>query len=251
MTSLNCRSNQQLASLDVSKNTALTELKSSYTQLTSLDVSACTKLTELECEHTQLTSLDVSKNTVLRYLWCHSNQLTSLDVLECTHLSWLDCSDNQLTSLDIPKDTALIKLECYENQLTVLDVSGCTKLESLYCYVNQIKGASMDNLINSLPIHYEYPWGEFLAYSPLSSDEGNVCTTEQVMVAKERGWRVYYRHDEYGWQEYEGSDDTSSVTNDIRTETYKNAPVYNLRGQRLTAPQKGINIIGGRKVIMK
>ena len=27
--------------------------------------------------------------------------------------------------------------------------------------------------------------------------------------------------------------------------------IYNLRGQRLTAPQKGINIIGGRKVVVK
>ena len=30
-----------------------------------------------------------------------------------------------------------------------------------------------------------------------------------------------------------------------------NAPIYNLRGQRLTAPQKGINIIGGKKVVVK
>ena len=29
------------------------------------------------------------------------------------------------------------------------------------------------------------------------------------------------------------------------------APVYNLRGQRLTGPQKGVNIIGGRKVVVK
>ena len=29
------------------------------------------------------------------------------------------------------------------------------------------------------------------------------------------------------------------------------APIYNLRGQRLTAPQKGINIIGGKKVVVK
>ena len=28
-------------------------------------------------------------------------------------------------------------------------------------------------------------------------------------------------------------------------------PVYNLRGQRLTAPQKGINIIGGKKLVVK
>lgn len=35
------------------------------------------------------------------------------------------------------------------------------------------------------------------------------------------------------------------------TEADKDAPIYNLRGQRLKAPQKGINIIGGRKVIVK
>ena len=31
----------------------------------------------------------------------------------------------------------------------------------------------------------------------------------------------------------------------------KDAPIYSLSGQRLTAPQKGINIIGGKKVIIK
>lgn len=31
----------------------------------------------------------------------------------------------------------------------------------------------------------------------------------------------------------------------------ENVPVYNLSGQRLTAPKKGINIIGGKKVIVK
>ena len=30
-----------------------------------------------------------------------------------------------------------------------------------------------------------------------------------------------------------------------------NTPIYNLRGQRLEAPQKGINIIGGKKVVVK
>ena len=31
----------------------------------------------------------------------------------------------------------------------------------------------------------------------------------------------------------------------------KNAPIYNLSGQKLTAPRKGINIIDGRKVVVK
>jgi len=32
---------------------------------------------------------------------------------------------------------------------------------------------------------------------------------------------------------------------------YESAPVYDLRGQRLSAPQKGVNIIGGKKVVVK
>jgi len=43
-------------------------------------------------------------------------------------------------------------------------------------------------------------------------------------------------------------------TDGIRTITIDNeayAPIYNLRGHRLTAPQKGINIIGGKKVVVK
>ena len=76
LTSLVCNNNQ-LRSLDVSKNTALTSLTCKYTQLTSLDVSKNTALTSLVCSHSQLTSLDVSKNTVLGLLACNYNQLTA------------------------------------------------------------------------------------------------------------------------------------------------------------------------------
>jgi Leucine-rich repeat (LRR) protein len=47
-------------------------------QLTSLDVSQNTALTELDCNDNQLTSLNVSQNTALTYLDCSDNQLTSL-----------------------------------------------------------------------------------------------------------------------------------------------------------------------------
>ena len=78
LTKLRCYNNQ-LTSLDVSKNTKLTSLNCLGNQLTSLDVSKNTKLTLLQCSGNQLTSLDVSKNTELSYLYC-TCQLTSLDV---------------------------------------------------------------------------------------------------------------------------------------------------------------------------
>ena len=91
---LDCYDNQ-LTSLDVSKNTALIKLDCYDNQLTSLDVSGCTALTELYCYDNQLTSLDVSKNTALTYLYCSDNQLTSLDV----------------------SNTALTNLYCYSNKI--------------------------------------------------------------------------------------------------------------------------------------
>ena len=89
---LDCGYNQ-LTSLDVSNNTALTSLWCSDNQLTSLDVSNNTTLTSLGCFHNQLTSLDVSNNIALTSLWCGDNQLTSLDISKNTALGWLYLRD--------------------------------------------------------------------------------------------------------------------------------------------------------------
>ena len=134
---LNCFENE-LTSLDVSKNTALEELYCDYNKLTSLDVSKNTALKELICSRNQLTSLDVSKNTALKYLSGDGNQLTSLDVSKNTALKELHCHDNQLTSLDVSKNTVLEELDCERNQLTSLDVSKNTVLKELSGGGNQL-----------------------------------------------------------------------------------------------------------------
>ena len=134
---LSCNNNQ-LTSLDVSNNTALTRLDCNNNQLTSLDVSKNTKLMEVWCFYNQLSSLDVTKNMVLTALGCSCNQLTSLDVSKNTALTRLFCNVNQLTSLDVSKNTALTNLECGTNQLTSLDVSNNTALTMLRCHYNQL-----------------------------------------------------------------------------------------------------------------
>ena len=170
VTELGCSENQ-LTSLDVSKNTTLTTLGCSENQLTSLDVSKNTALTSLGCSENQLTSLDVSKNKALRWLSCTGNQLTSLDVSNCTSLTrlvcgdlfkgkgaltslnasgctaltTLDCQYNQLTSLDISGCTSLTKLDCWNNQLTSLDLSGCTALTELDCGYNQLTSLDLSH----------------------------------------------------------------------------------------------------------
>ena len=134
---LDCGDNQ-LTSLDVSANTALKQLYCMNNPLTALDVSANTALTDLNCINTQRASLDVSKNTALTSLLCGENLLTSLDVSANTALTSLLCAKNQLASLDVSKNTALEELSCWGNQLTSLDVSANTALKDLDCGQNQL-----------------------------------------------------------------------------------------------------------------
>ena len=227
LTWLNCRNNQ-LASLDVSKNTALCHLYCYNNQLTSLDLSKNVELTYLGCDVNQLTALDVSKNTALRFLSCSGTQLTSLDVSKNTALEGLYCGGNQLTSLDVSKNTTLTSLSCGDNKLTSLDVSKNTTLTTLYCLDNQLKSLDVSkntalkdlrcsiNQLTSLDVSKNKALtylscennqiqgagmatlvsnlptvtsGNFYVYNT-DGTEGNEITTVQVAAAKAKGWRV-------------------------------------------------------------
>ncbi len=137
LTGLYCYENQ-LTTLDMSKNTALIDLTCWGNQLTTLDLGKNTALTSLVCYYNHLTTLNVSKNTALIHLDCAYNQLTALDVSKNTALTGLYCYENQLTTLDMSKNTALIDLTCWGNQLTTLDLSKNTALTELECYNNQL-----------------------------------------------------------------------------------------------------------------
>ena len=134
---LNCTGNE-LTSLDVHENTALTYLDCSKNKLTSLDVRNNTALDELYCYNNQLTSLDVTQNTALEGLHCTDNPLSSLNVSQNKELADLYCYENQLTELDVSKNTELVSLACNGNRLTSLDVSQNAKLVNLYCNDNQL-----------------------------------------------------------------------------------------------------------------
>ncbi|EAD4057214.1 LPXTG cell wall anchor domain-containing protein [Listeria monocytogenes] len=134
----------QLKSIDVSKNLNLKDLACSNNPLVNLDVSKNLALEELTCENNELTQLDVSKNTALEYLYCPRNQLTKLDVSKNSALRYLACDVNQLTSLDVSQNPALTNLGCTKNQLTDLDVSQNQALAYLTCDNNGLKNIDID-----------------------------------------------------------------------------------------------------------
>lgn len=130
--------NNQLSSLDVSRNTALKELICYNNQISSLDVSYNVALKELWCGGNQISSLDVEQNVDLVKLVCSENQISSLDVDRNVKLEALVCYGNRLSSLDVSHNVDLTTLLCHENQLSSLDVSRNTSLTTLTCMDNQI-----------------------------------------------------------------------------------------------------------------
>jgi Leucine-rich repeat (LRR) protein len=144
LTVLDCEDNE-LTTLDISKNTALVKLYCSMNYLTSLDITNNVALKRLSCYDNELTSLDVSKNTALTFLDCEENKITALDVSMCTELESLTCGDNELTQLDISNLTYLESLNCYYNDLTTLDVSNNPNLEYLNCENNQLSSLDISN----------------------------------------------------------------------------------------------------------
>ena len=187
----------------------------------------------------------------IKYLSLDSKGIYSLKGVEhFTSLIVLNCFGNQLTSLDVSNLTELTTLYCSINELTSLDLSKNTKLKELNCALNKIKGTAMDELIKSLPPNTTTEFYDFSVLAYDNTIDENVCTKEQAAAAKAKGWMPKF-FDGTDWLEYEGSDDVSAINGIKMDAIKKDTPVYNLRGQRLTAPQKGINIIGGRKVVVK
>ena len=208
LTRLIC-SNNQLKALDVPQNTALKTLFCKKNQLTALDVSQSTALKILSCEKNQLTTLDVSNNTALTGLWCFGNQLKALNLSQ-TALTELNCSYNQLKALDVSQNTALTRLICSNNQLTALDVSQNTALTKLDCDNNQLTAldVSKNTALTMLLCNGNQIKGEEMTRLVNSLPdrtgktageftvvqepdlEGNICLKSDVAIAKGKNWNT-------------------------------------------------------------
>jgi Leucine-rich repeat (LRR) protein len=165
LTRLICYSNK-IAELDISKSIKLEELVCWGNELTQLNVSNNTKLKKLNCSGNELTQLDVSKNVNLISLECGMiinyaflyNQLTQLNISKNVNLKVLNCSNNQLTQLDVSKNINLEYLRCTNNQLTQLDISKNTKLKKTDFSKNTIDLSGLWSIKSSLPLGCDFKY---------------------------------------------------------------------------------------------
>jgi Leucine-rich repeat (LRR) protein len=125
--------------------TALEVLDVQWDQLTSLNVTQNLALTSLTCLGNQITNLDVSQNTALTFLWCSSNQLTSLDVSQNSLLEVLYCHINQIGSLNLSNNPNLTTLSFHSNLLNSLNLTQNGVLEVVNGTFNQLVCLNIKN----------------------------------------------------------------------------------------------------------
>ena len=118
---LYCRDNN-LKSLDISRNRNLEVLSFSGNPIAQMDVSCLPMLEIYECSHTGISEVDVSSNRNLQRLYCDGAPVRSLDLSGLGRLEIVECDDCCLEEL-------------------VLD--GCVSIKELVCY-NHDGGSNMD-----------------------------------------------------------------------------------------------------------
>lgn len=112
--------NSEITTIDVSKFTTLEALHiTTCKNFASIDVTKNTNLKDLRLVGGKLKSVDVSKNTKLEILRVNMNEIDKLDVTALTKLTNLYANNNKLTEIDITKNTELKVLWIYENKFTI------------------------------------------------------------------------------------------------------------------------------------
>ncbi|MDN3491890.1 T9SS type A sorting domain-containing protein [Winogradskyella bathintestinalis] len=161
--------NNQVASVDLSSNTALTILVSQNNPLTSLDLSQNVNLTQLYSDNTTIenltfsnpspltalnisgasvTTIDLSNMPDLEQVDISNTGLSNIDLTNNTQLLYLNITNTNTTSLNLTQNTNLLEVGVTENNLTELDLSQNTLLQLAYLGRNRFTTFTAPNLPN-------------------------------------------------------------------------------------------------------
>ena len=108
----------------------------------------------------------------------------------------------------------------------------------------------MDALIENLPRKTDNNANLYVLYKYVKGlyDEvdGNEITPKQVARIREKGWEVYYWNRD--WIKYDANTAINEIENNASLNT---STIYNLNGQHINTLKRGINIVDGKKVMVK
>ena len=114
-----------LTSLNLTECPGLTELKAWDNDLASLDLSANKALSQLEIQRNPLTELSVADCPELIHIWCDGLTKTGEEEIL-----------GSLRSVSLTNCPKLEELNFQENSVETLSVSGCPALKKVYGWRN-------------------------------------------------------------------------------------------------------------------
>ena len=198
LNALDCSFNRQLASINLSGCKALQHLYCHGCKLTAIDLTDCTELIGLDCGTNLLTTIDPSPCKKMKSFVCSGNQLKTIDISACKALRSFDCQENQLTTLDCSGLTELQTILCAMNALTSIKISGCSKLNGILCEFNNLGLDAFQHIMTNIPERGESDGAFMFVYSESPAEgsqdytpDHNICSKEQVAIAKAKGWQVW------------------------------------------------------------
>lgn len=153
-------SQNNLSSIDLSKNLNLEELQISVNELTELDVSNNLNLGKLYVEGNDIAQIDISKNLELFHLAISGSPITSLDVTIHNKLERLEVNNTLLESLDVTQNPLLWYLDMnnfdstnYQHTISSIDLTNNPQLKVLIANHTTLSEIDLSN--NSLMEHLE------------------------------------------------------------------------------------------------
>ncbi|WP_264565492.1 T9SS type B sorting domain-containing protein [Flavobacterium sp. N3904] len=215
---LDCSYNQ-LTSLNVDNNTNLTSLNCNFNKLNNLNISNNLSLNDLGCSYNNLTNLDISRNIALNSFYCTFNQITNLDTRSNTNLNIFVCYDNKISNLDISKNTKINLFSCNNNQITNLDISKNINLSSFQCENNKLTSLNLKNGINNLMNVADFKFNPNLS-----------CIQVDNVAYSNANWSS-------------NKDITANFSSTCNTVLNNAAPIITASGNQIYCPLTSVNIV--------
>ena len=258
-----CNDNQ-LTSVDLTKNVNLSTLNLSNNSLSTIDLSKNKELNTLSLRNNKLESLDIINNSSLESLYANNNLLTGINIAANWMLEYLDINDNKLNTLDLSY-AEYLEVNCQNNKLTEISVGdierlNCSnnnltglkfdaysgvKFKYLNCSDNAINGANVQQFVDKLPTPSASNNAE-LVFKSSSDTEKNSMSQEQALTVMGKNWTLKRTNGNI----YLGEQSTSIES--IETDAGNgNAPRYNLMGQPVDKNYRGVVIQNGKKTLIK
>ncbi|AAZ26200.1 leucine-rich repeat domain-containing protein [Colwellia psychrerythraea] len=159
--------NNELKTIDISKNKALRHLWLGHNGLSVIDVTHNKLLEIIWLYFTEISEIDVSQNQLLTSLILSGKNLTSLNVEKNVELVDLYISFTSISTLDLNNNEKLVSLRAEDTPLTSIDISNNKLLEAFYTSINELTFLDLSQNVKLKELHL---WKNKLASIDVSAN---------------------------------------------------------------------------------